>query len=143
MDSIKPGESFLRFYKILSLAFCIVFLTVGLIFLLFPGKVMIFFNTLSRYVEISPSPVEGIGLYLALAVAYMYLMSLTSFLMFRHPENPYFPLLLANGKTASSLLSLLLFAANRPYLIFLINFAVDGVIGIVAWALFVKLKRIV
>jgi hypothetical protein len=142
MDSIKPPESFLRFYKTLSLTFCIIFLIVGLTFLLLPGKVLIFFNTLSRYVGMASSPVDGIDLYLALAVAYMYLVSLIAFLMYRHPENHHFPLLLANGKTASSFLSLLLFAAHRPYLIFLVNFVVDGLIGMIAWVFYTKLKRI-
>jgi len=142
MDRMKPRENFLRFYKTLSVAFCIIFLIVGLTFLLLPGKVLIFFNTLSRYVGMSTSPVEGIDLYLALAVAYMYLVSLISFLMFRHPENPHFPLLLANGKTASSFLSLLLFVAHQPYLIFLVNFVVDGLIGMIAWVFYTKLKRI-
>lgn len=142
MDRMNPGENFLRFYKILSVAFCIIFLIVGLTFLLLPGKVLIFFNTLSRYAGMAPSPVEGIDLYLALAVAYMYLVSLISFLMFRHPQNPHFPLLLAHGKTASSFLSLLLFVAYQPYLVFLVNFVVDGLIGLIAWLFYTKLKRI-
>jgi hypothetical protein len=141
IDSTKPDDGFVRYYKFLSLAFCVVFLIVGLIFLLFSGKVLVLFNTLSRHAGMISSPVEGVDLYLALAVAYMYLVSLTAFLMYRHPFNPYFPLLLANGKTASSLLSLLLFAAQRPYLIFLVNFMIDGLIGITVWVLYAKLKR--
>jgi hypothetical protein len=141
MDRMKPRGNFVRFYKTLSVAFCIIFLIVGLTFLLLPGKVLIFFNTLSRYVGMAPSPVAGINLYLALAVAYMYLVSLISFLMFRHPENPHFPLLLANGKTSSSFLSLLLFVVYQPYLIFLVNCVVDGLIGLIAWVFYAKLKR--
>jgi hypothetical protein len=141
-DRMKPRENFLRFYKILSVAFCVIFLIVGLTFLILPGKVLIFFNTLSQYSGMAPSPVEGIDLYLVLAVAYMYLVSLISFLMFRHPKNSHFPLLLANGKTASSFLSLLLFATHQPYLIFLVNFVVDGLIGLIVWVFYTKLKRI-
>ncbi len=138
---MKINKIFPKFYRTISLAFCIIFFIVGLIFLVLPGKILFFFNTLSRYVGMSPSPVEGVDLYLALAVAYMYLVSLITYLMYRHPENPHFPLLLANGKTASSLLSLLLFAAHRPYLTFLVNFVVDGLIGMVAWVFYAKLKR--
>lgn len=138
---MNPGETFMKFYKTLSATFCMIFLVVGLTFLLLPGKVLIFFNTLSRYVGMRPSPVEGIDLYLALAVAYMYMVSLVAFLMYRNPKNHHYPLLLANGKMASSFLSLLLFAVHQPYLIFLVNFVVDGLIGITAWVFYAKLKR--
>ncbi len=139
---MKPNKIFFRFYKIFSLAFCIIFLVVGFIFLILPGKVLVFFNTLSSRLEMPPSPVDGVDLYLALAVAYMYLVGLMAFLMWRHPENPHFPFFLAHGKLASSLLSLLFFAAHRPYLIFLVNFVVDGLIGAAAWMFYWKLKKI-
>lgn len=119
----------------------IIFLAVGFLFLLIPGKVLSFFNTVSGYLGFSPSPVDSTDFYLVLAVAYMYLAALLAFLMWRHPENRHFPLLLAHGKIASSLLSILLFAVRWPYLIFLVNFAVDGLIGIVAFIFSSKIKR--
>lgn len=131
----------MKYYKILSAAFCVIFFTVGLTFLLLPGKVLIFFNTLSQLVGMRPSPVEAIDIYLALAVAYMYMVGLIAFLMYRNPKNHHYPLLLANGKIASSILSLLLFAVLQPYLIFLVNFVVDGLIGVTAWVFYSKLKR--
>ena len=140
--SHKTEENFLRAYKIISLMLSIIFLAVGFLFLLMPGKVLSFFNTVSSYLGFPPSPVDSIDFYLVLAVAYMYLAALLAFLMWRHPENRHFPLLLAHGKIASSLLSILLFAIRWPYLIFLVNFVVDGLIGIVALIFSSKIKRI-
>lgn len=140
--SNKTEETFLRLYRIISLMLSIIFLAVGFLFLLIPEKVLSFFNTVSGYIGFSTSPVDSIDFYLVLAVAYMYLAALLAFLMWRHPENHHFPLLLAHGKIASSLLSILLFAVRWPYLIFLANFAVDGLIGIVALIFSSKIKRI-
>ena len=88
-----------------------------------------------------PSPVTGVNFYIVLAVAYMYLAALLAFLMYRHPENMYFPLLLANGKLASSLLSLYIFSVHQASLIFIINCFVDGLIGIVALIFYSKIKK--
>jgi hypothetical protein len=140
--SNKTEEAFLRAYRTISLMLSIIFLAVGFLFLLMPGKVLIFFNTLSGQLGFSPSPVDNIDFFLVLAVAYMYLAALLAFLMWRHPENRHFPLLLAHGKIASSLLSILLFAIRWPYLIFLANFVVDGLIGIIAVLFSSKIKRI-
>jgi len=139
--SNKTEETFLRVYRIISLMFSVIFLAVGFLFLLIPGKILSFFNTVSGYLGFSPSPVDSIDFYLVLAVAYMYLAALLAFLMWRHPENRHFPLLLAHGKIASALISILLFAVRWPFLIFLVNFVVDGLIGIVALIFFSKIKR--
>ena len=88
-----------------------------------------------------PSPVTGVNFYIVLAVAYMYLAALLAFLMYRHPENMYFPLLLANGKLASSLISLYIFSIHQPHLIFIVNCLVDGLIGIVALIFYSKIKK--
>jgi len=140
--SDKTEETFLRAYRIISLMFSIIFLAVGFLFLLMPGKVLNFFNTVSGYIGFSPSPVDSTDFYLVLAVAYMYLAALLAFLMWRHPGNRHFPLLLAHGKIASSFISILLFAIRWPYLIFLVNFVVDGLIGIVALMFSRNIKRI-
>jgi hypothetical protein len=89
-----------------------------------------------------PSPVIGLNFYIVLAVAYMYLVALLAFLMYRHPENMYFPLLLANGKLTSSLLSLYIFSVHQPSLIFVVNCFVDGLIGIVASIFYFKIKKV-
>jgi hypothetical protein len=118
-----------------------IFSVVGFVFLLIPSKVLVFFNTLSGYIGMDPSPVTGVNFYIALAVAYMYLVALLAFLMYRHPENMYFPLLLANGKLASSLLSLYIFAVHQPYLVLVVNCFVDGLIGLAASIFYLKIKK--
>jgi hypothetical protein len=90
-----------------------------------------------------PSLVVGINFYIVLAVAYMYLAALLAFLMYRHPENRFFPLLLANGKLASSLLSLYIFSVHQPSLILIVNCLVDGMIGIAAMFFYSKIKKTV
>jgi len=130
----------LRFYRIFSLSFAIIFLIVGCLFLLVPGRVLIFFNSLSEYLGLNQSPVPDFNFYIVLAIAYMYLVTLVAFLMYKHPENSYFPLLLANGKLASSLLSLCIFVFSQPYLILVVNCVVDGLIGIAAYAFYRKIK---
>lgn len=132
---------FMKSYKPLSLLFMIVFVIVGMVFLFIPNQVLIFFNNISRYLGMEQSPVQGVNFYLILAIGYMYLVSLLAYLMYRHPENIYFPLLLANGKLASSILSLCLFIVHKPYLIYIFNCIVDGLIGIMVWILYFKLKR--
>ena len=117
----------LRLYKIFSLSSSTVFFIVGLIFLVIPGRVLVFFNTLSSHFAMVPTPVIGINFYLVLAVAYMYLAALLAFLMYRHPENKYFPFLLAHGKLASSLLSLYIFSVHLPSLIIVVNCIVSPV----------------
>ena len=130
----------MRFYRIFSLSFAIIFLIVGCLFLLVPGRVLIFFNSLSEYLGLNQSPVPDFNFYIVLAIAYMYLVTLVAFLMYKHPENSYFPLLLANGKLASSLLSLCIFVFSQPYLILVVNCVVDGLIGIAAYAFYRKIK---
>jgi hypothetical protein len=133
----------LRLYKIFSMSFSIIFFIVGLIFLSIPGKVLDFFNTLSGNLGMVPAPVIDVDFYVVLAVAYMYLVALLAFWMYRHPENRYFPLLLANGKLASSLLSLYIFLFYLPSLIFAVNFLVDGLIGLAAMIFYRKIKKTV
>ena len=130
----------MRFYRIFSLSFAIIFLIVGCLFLLVPGKILIFFNSLAEDLRLNQSPVPDFNFYVVLAVAYMYLATLVAFLMYKHPENSYFPLLLANGKLASSLISLCIFVFSLPYLILVVNCVVDGLIGIAAYAFYRIIK---
>jgi hypothetical protein len=125
------------------MSFSIIFFIVGLIFLSIPGKVLDFFNTLSGYLGMIPSPVIDVNLYVVLAVAYMYLVALLAFWMYKHPENSDFPLLLANGKFASSLISFYAFFVHQPYLIFVVNGIVDGLIGLAAMIFYRKIKKTV
>ncbi len=103
---------------------------------------MIFFNRLSHFLGLPQSSVPDFNFYIVLAVAYMYLVALLALLMYWHPKNRYFPLLLANGKIASSLLSFYLLIIHQPYMILIVNCVVDGLIGIAAFMFYKKIKRI-
>lgn len=119
-----------RTYRWAGLLLAEVFALVGVTFLLAPGGVLAFFNRLSPYVGLPAGPAEGTGFFLILAVAYMYLVIMLAFLMYRHPDNPWFPLLLTHAKLASAALSLGLFLFHRPLLIYLANGLVDGFLGL-------------
>ncbi|MHB1391542.1 MAG: hypothetical protein ACYCYE_00405 [Clostridia bacterium] len=130
----------MRLYKLFSLAAAAIFAVVGFIFLFFPDAALIFFNNISGYFGLRQAPLQGTGFYLILAVAYMYLVTLLACLMYRYPENNIYPFLLAQGKLASSILSIYLFLMHQPYLIYFANFIVDGFIGIAA-IYFMKMKK--
>ncbi len=137
----KTKTTFLpKVYKSISLALSVIFAVVGFIFLFIPDGVIKFFNTFSSSLGLPESPVQATGLYVVLAVGYMYLVTLLAYLMYKHPENPYFPLLLINGKSASSFISLLLFVVHQPYLMFIANCIADGIIAAGVWILYRKMK---
>lgn len=131
----------MRLYKPVSFSFCIVFAAVGMLFLFIPDKVLEFFNTLSGYFGMLMMDVESFGFYQLLAVGYMYAVTLLAFLMYRHPEDNRYPFLLIHCKFASSILSLVYFVFLGSYLIFLVNFIIDGLIGICVLFFYVKKKR--
>jgi len=131
----------MRFYRSISLMLMILFAATGIIFLSIPDRVLILFNTLSGVLGTQRAPLDGWSFYLILAVGYMYLVSILAFLMYKRPENRYFPLLLTHAKLASSVLSLALFLLQANYLIYLANFVVDGVIGSVVLVLYLKTRR--
>lgn len=118
-----------RLYKSVNLALSAIFAAVGLLFLFAPDRVLVFFNSLSEFIGMVPTPTEGVGFYLILAVAYMYVVALLAFLISRYPTNHQLLFVLINAKLASSLLSFAFFFALHPYLIFLTNGIVDGVIA--------------
>jgi hypothetical protein len=132
----------MKLYRTISLCLCVIFIIVGLIFLFLPEEVLILFNFLSRLFGMTQSPIIAGNFYLILAVAYMYLVAVLAYLMFRQPENQFFPMLLAHGKWASALLSLYLFLSYSPYLIYLTNFFIDGFLGAVALFFYFKVKAI-
>jgi hypothetical protein len=131
----------MKLYRLFGLLCSVIFVIVGLIFLLMPDRVLMFFNTLPRPWGLVPTPEVGVNFYIALAVAYMYLATVLAFLMFRFPDNSWFPLLLANGKLASSVLSLYVFVAHLPSLILVANCVVDGLIGVAALFFYRKIKN--
>jgi hypothetical protein len=128
-------------YRRVSLILAVTFGLVGSLFLFFPGVVVEFFNRLSPPLALAPSPPDGMGFYLALAVGYMYLVTVIAFAMYRHPAERSFPLLLINGKLATSILSLYLFLVHGHYLIYIANAIVDGCIGLMLIPFYVALRR--
>ena len=132
----------MKLYKPISLSLALAFAATGMLFLFAPHNVLALFNSLSSWWGMSQTPETGFSLYLILAVGYMYLVTVLAFLMFRHPENRSFALLLINAKVASSVLSLAFFLLQAHYLIYLANFVVDGLIGIVVLALYVSARRV-
>jgi hypothetical protein len=131
----------MKLYKIFSLTVAVIFAVVGLIFLIFPDWPLIFFNSISGYFGLPQAPLQGTGFYLILTSAYMYLVTLFAFMMYRHPEQRIYPFLLVHGKLASSILSIYLFLIHQHYLIYLANFLIDGFIGIAALCLMKKIKK--
>jgi hypothetical protein len=130
-----------KIYRPTALALTGTFAAVGLIFLIIPGRVLDFFNYFSPSLNLPQTPSAGFTFYLILAVGYMYVVTLLAFLMYRNPGNRVFPLLLAQAKLVSSLLSLALFCLQDHYLVYLANFLVDGFIGIFVAVLYYKAGR--
>ncbi|PKM86501.1 MAG: hypothetical protein CVU87_11960 [Firmicutes bacterium HGW-Firmicutes-12] len=120
----------MKLYKLFSLTATAIFAAVGLIFLFLPASVLIFFNNISGYFGLPQAPVQGMGFYLVLASAYMYLVTLLAYMMYRYPKEKIYPFILAQGKLASSVISIYLFLKHQAYLIYFANFIVDGFIGI-------------
>lgn len=131
----------MRTYRSISLALMLLFAVTGILFLSIPDKVLALFNTLSSFPGMLQSPVTGWSFFLILAAGYMYLVTILAFLMFRHPDNRFFPLLLTHAKLASSVISLFLFLLHAQYLIYLANFIIDGAIGIIVLTLYLKMRR--
>jgi len=125
----------MHLYRAAAALLAVSFAAVGLLFLFFPGGVLAFFNSLSAGLGFREAPLTGFQFYLVLASGYMYLVALLAWLMFRHPEVETYARLLVHAKLATALLSLGFFALHRPFLIYLANFLVDGLIGLGVWTL--------
>lgn len=111
------------------------FAIVGVVFVAIPTKVLAAFNWLGDGLGWPPSTTEPHTLFLSLALAYMYLVTLLAWQMARHPEARAFPWLLVQGKAASAVICLGLFALQDQYVLYLANFVVDGAIAVAVWAL--------
>jgi hypothetical protein len=135
------NDRHLRFYQMASLALAATFAVVGLIFVFIPDRVLEFFNRLSPLLDLTPAPLQSGSFFPILAVAYMVLVTLLAGWMLRKPGNRYFPLLLAQGKLASSILSLFYFFSRAPYLICLANAVVDGLIAALVLGLYSLQKK--
>jgi hypothetical protein len=122
-----------RLIEVSGAGLAVTFAVVGILFLVVPGDVLAAFNRLARELGWPESPTAAFTLYLALAAAYMYVVTVLAVQMARHPEERVYPWLLAQAKAASALLSLGLFALQEPYVIYLANFLVDGAIAVFVW----------
>ena len=122
----------MRIYRMTALALAVAFAAVGLVFLFAPGALQGAFDSLGRQAGIKGMPVGDAesGLFRVLAVAYMYVVTILAWMMFRRPADPVWPALLAQAKFASALVSILLFALAGPYLVYAANGVVDGLIGV-------------
>jgi hypothetical protein len=112
------------------------FAAVGLIFLFSPNAVLRLMNSLGRPFGLPEAPLAGAGFYLALAVGYMAVVTILSVNMVRHPTNPAYPLLLAQAKGASSLLSFGLFLLHQNAFAYLANGVVDGALALLAFLIY-------
>jgi hypothetical protein len=131
----------MRNYRIFSFFMALIFAMVGLVFLFFSDGVLVFFNSIAAYAGMKLSPIPGVNFFIILATGYMYLVSLLAYMMYKHPDNLFFPLLLINAKLASSVLSLCFFILLQPYLIYIINCIVDGLIGLLVLYFYFNLKK--
>lgn len=116
------------------------FPAVGILFLAAPQGVLSFFNAASFPLGLEAMPVSFPGFYLVLTAAYMYLVSFLSYRIIREPGNPAHLFFLAHAKIASAVISVVLILRDHPYLLYVVNFMVDGVIGWVAWRFYRRVK---
>jgi hypothetical protein len=131
----------LQVYKFISLSLTVIFGLVGLAFLFISESIVKLFNTTSYFLGMQQGAVVGTNLYVVLAVAYMYLVALLAYLMYRNPEHREYPLLLMNGKLMSGVISFGLFLAVQPLLIYLANGVIDGSIGLLAMMMYRRTKK--
>jgi hypothetical protein len=127
------NDRWTTWYRRTSLFLAVVFAAVGILFLFLPGTVLRFFNDLSPHFGLLPSGGGDVNLFVVLAAAYMYVVSLLAWLMYRHPDQDLPPIILINAKLASSLLSFALFLFVVPSLALLVNGVVDGCLGGGVW----------
>lgn len=130
----------MRIYKITSLCLAVIFIVVGFLFLFFTNSVLEFFNNLSFIVGLPKAPLDAVNFYLALALSFMYLVTILAFYMYKNPDNKIYPILLIHGKAASSFFSLYLFLTHDHFLIYISNFIIDGSIAIII-LLLINAKR--
>ena len=125
---VSPG--YRKLYRTAGLVLGLVFAAVGIMFLLLPGAVVLFFNGFARRLGMDESPLSGASLYPALAAAYMYVVTFLALGMHRRPEERMFALLLVHAKAASAVLSIMACFIGGVQLILVANAAVDGMIAL-------------
>jgi hypothetical protein len=131
----------IRTYRMISLVMAVAFGLTGVMIMLFHGHVLGIFNTLSGLVNIPPGDTGGNPFALALATAYMYVVTLLAVQMRSYPQERLYPLLLIHAKLASAALSLVLCILGPPLLILLVNALVDGMIGALGIVMVLRVGR--
>lgn len=119
-----------RLYRIGSGILCGAFALVGALFVLAPGAVLSLFDRWSSRLGLATSAGAPAGLFVALAGAYMVVVTALAYSMYRDPRDAASPRLLVQAKLASAALSLGFFVLRQPHLVLLVNGIVDGGIGL-------------
>jgi hypothetical protein len=122
-----------------GLGLAVIFAAVGALFVFWPAGVLGFFNAISRRLGMREGPVER-SFFGVLAGAYMFVVTLLAWFMYKRPGEKVYPWLLAQAKIASSILSFLMFVLHAPWLIYLANGIVDGLIGFAVLLLFFRVR---
>jgi hypothetical protein len=135
------GDSRARFVRTAGLGLAGTFAVVGIIFAAIPRMVLEAFNWLARGIGWPESTTAPHTLYLALALGYMYVVTVLAWQMARHPQERAWPWVLVQAKAASSLVCIALFALQEQYLLYLANFVVDGAIAAFVWWLCLRRRR--
>jgi hypothetical protein len=103
--------------------------------------VIIFFNHISNFIGMAQVEPAGGHFFVVLATAYMYIVALLAFLMYRDPRNSAFPFLLFNAKVASSVISLFVFLFDKHLLICVTNCLVDGLIALLVFVMYRSVRK--
>jgi hypothetical protein len=119
--------------RLVGYGLAVSFALVGLLFLTIPADVLGALNAIGARLGLPDAPRAGHGLYLVLAVAYMYVVTLLATGMARRPGERAYPTVLVHAKAASALLSIALFVAHEQYFAYLANFALDGAIAVLVY----------
>ncbi len=131
----------LKWYKYFSLSLALAFGAVGILFLFMGDDVLVFFNRLSNVLGMEQVEVTPGHFYVILAVAYMYIVAMLAFLMYRDPKNSTFPFLLINAKAASSVISIFVFIVDKHLLIYITNGIIDGLIALLVGIFYGSFKK--
>lgn len=123
----------MRWVKVTGYGLAVVFAAVGIVFAAIPGEVLAAFNWLADGAGWPESSTDPFILYLGLALAYMYMVTLLAWQTARHPQVRWFPWLLLQAKAASAIVCLFMFALQEQYVIYLANAIVDGAIAVLVW----------
>lgn len=124
--------------RALGITMATTFAAVGAVFLLVPGGVLDVLNRVGAVFGMPASPTQAFTLFLALAVAYMYVVTVLAVQMARHPGARAYPWLLVQAKSATAVLCLILFLTQAQYLAYAANAVVDGFIAVSVWVLAVR-----